>query len=287
MSNDTHLLKQSQTTIGHLRITVHIGKLLSLLCLLSGIFYLKLFFFGGAQTVPPVIHLPPELLATFPGNLTPEKSWADLLLVLGFLVGGGVIMSCDKYAEKIKIPEGVFIMSGIIVMVVGLIVLIFMTGSLHESGDKNGQPSQVEELVRAARHGDYDAVAQILTAKGLQSRPAGELLLTEIALRNGRKLPREQYERALNHLPLLELSDDPLAEGQLAYALEYHLHGKAVSATAQSYLEQTGATRMHNLAIAVPWLFVAIGLFVAVQFLRSRIHTLRRYLGDNGRSLPR
>lgn len=45
MSNDTHLLKQSQTTIGHLRITAHIGKLLSLFCLLSGIFYLKLFFF--------------------------------------------------------------------------------------------------------------------------------------------------------------------------------------------------------------------------------------------------
>lgn len=54
MSNDTYLLKQSQTTIGHLRITAHIGKLLSLFCLLAGIFYLKLFFL----VVRKPFHLP-------------------------------------------------------------------------------------------------------------------------------------------------------------------------------------------------------------------------------------
>lgn len=286
MSNDTHLLKQSQTTIGHLRITAHIGKLLSLFCLLSGIFYLKLFFFGGAQTVPPAIHLPPELLAAFPGNLTPEKSWANFLLVSGLMVGGTVMMAWGTHVRE-GASKDLLIVGGGLTMFMGMLLLAFFAKTGAIEADTENSLSPVQELRTVAKNGNYDAVAQILTAKGLQSRPAGELLLTEIALRNGRKLPREQYERALNHLPLLELSDDPLAEGQLAYALEYHLHGKAVSATAQSYLEQTGATRMHNLAIAVPWLFVAIGLFVATHFLRSRIHTLRRYLGDNGRSLPR
>lgn len=183
--------------------------------------------------------------------------------------------------------KDLLIVGGGLTMFMGMLLLAFFAKTGAIEADTENSLSPVQELRTVAKNGNYDAVAQILTAKGLQSRPAGELLLTEIALRSGRKLPREQYERALNHLPLLELSDDPLAEGQLAYALEYHLHGKAVSATAQSYLEQTGATRMHNLAIAVPWLFVAIGLFVATRFLRSRIHTLRRYLGDSGRSLPR
>jgi hypothetical protein len=135
-----------------------------------------------------------------------------------------------------------------------------LTHFYDEHADRPGSPMQ--QFVRAVHDEKYGEVVKILRDENLSQTPAGEFLLTELAMRSGQDVPDKQVVRALQNLHGIDLIAEKNID-QVAYALEYRLYGEAVSAEAQQYVKTKQQWQRYSLLLGIfSLMMTAVGIWV-------------------------
>lgn len=150
-----------------------------------------------------------------------------------------------------------------------------LTHFYGEHADSSGSPMQ--QFVRAVHDEKYEDVAKILRDENLSQTPAGEFLLTELAMRSGQDVPEKQVARALQNLHGIDLIAEKNVD-QVAYALEYRLYGEAVSAEAKQYEKTMQQWQRYSLLLGIfSFMMTAAGMW-ALHYLRQRRLNLDAYM---------
>lgn len=150
-----------------------------------------------------------------------------------------------------------------------------LTHFYGEHADRSGSPMQ--QFVRAVHDEKYEDVAKILRDENLSQTPAGEFLLTELAMRSGQEVPDKQVARALQNLHGIDLIAEKNVD-QVAYALEYRLYGEAVSAEAKQYEKTMQQWQRYSLLLGIfSLMMTAVGMW-ALHYLRQRRLRLDAYM---------
>lgn len=150
-----------------------------------------------------------------------------------------------------------------------------LTHFYGEHADRSGSPMQ--QFVRAVHDEKYEDVAKILRDENLSQTPAGEFLLTELAMRSGQDVPEKQVARALQNLHGIDLIAEKNVD-QVAYALEYRLYGEAVSAEAKQYEKTMQQWQRYSLLLGIfSFMMTAAGMW-ALHYLRQRRLNLDAYM---------
>ena len=150
-----------------------------------------------------------------------------------------------------------------------------LTHFYGEHADSSGSPMQ--QFVRAVHDEKYGDVAKILRDENLSQTPAGEFLLTELAMRSGQEVPDKQVARALQNLHRIDLIAEKNVD-QVAYALEYRLYGEAVSAEAKQYEKTMQQWQRYSLLLGIfSFMMTAAGMW-ALHYLRQRRLNLDAYM---------
>ena len=150
-----------------------------------------------------------------------------------------------------------------------------LTHFYGEHADSSGSPMQ--QFVRAVHDEKYEDVAKILRDENLSQTPAGEFLLTELAMRSGQEVPDKQVARALQNLHRIDLIAEKNVD-QVAYALEYRLYGEAVSAEAKQYEKTMQQWQRYSLLLGIfSFMMTAAGMW-ALHYLRQRRLNLDAYM---------
>ena len=144
-----------------------------------------------------------------------------------------------------------------------------------EHADRSGSPMQ--QFVRAVHDEKYEDVAKILRDENLSQTPAGEFLLTELAMRSGQDVPEKQVARALQNLHGIDLIAEKNVD-QVAYALEYRLYGEAVSAEAKQYEKTMQQWQRYSLLLGIFSLMMTAAGMWALHYLRQRRLRLDAYM---------
>ena len=135
----------------------------------------------------------------------------------------------------------------------------------------------MQQFVRAVHDEKYEDVAKILRDENLSQTPAGEFLLTELAMRSGQDVPEKQVARALQNLHGIDLIAEKNVD-QVAYALEYRLYGEAVSAEAKQYEKTMQQWQRYSLLLGIFGLMMtAFGIW-ALHYLRQQQIKLDAYM---------
>lgn len=236
----------------------------------------------------PVVYVPPELVGHFSGTaiLVPSFTVYAFLfylftcLSLAIFIGGmtRLVWLTREYNEIVNGEAFVTLIS----CCFGLVVFQYFARISRDAdpflGTKN--VSEAQAFVNAAYDGEHEKIRALLAEKGLVTTPAAELLLTEIALHNGEELPHARYEQALvtRHLAVKPGSPE---DARLGYALEYRLHGKAVSQPAQDFLLRQEAARKTALKRTASTFTIMVLAGCAMFFFRRRIRVLDGYRGND------
>lgn len=150
-----------------------------------------------------------------------------------------------------------------------------LTHFYGEHADSSGSPMQ--QFVRAVHDEKYGEVVKILRDENLSQTPAGEFLLTELAMRSGQEVPDKQVARALQNLHGIDLIAEKNVD-QVAYALEYRLYGEAVSAEAKQYEKTMQQWQRYSLLLGIfSLMMTAVGMW-ALHYLRQRRLRLDAYM---------
>ena len=150
-----------------------------------------------------------------------------------------------------------------------------LTHFYGEHADRSGSPMQ--QFVRAVHDEKYEDVAKILRDENLSQTPAGEFLLTELAMRSGQDVPEKQVARALQNLHGIDLIAEKNVD-QVAYALEYRLYGEAVSAEAKQYEKTMQQWQRYSLLLGIFSLMMTAAGMWALHYLRQRRLRLDAYM---------
>ena len=214
------------------------------------------------------IYIPPDLLANFFETASADTNKSHTLLlqavfnaIMIFLLLGFGYKFC-QWLKKLGIDNKIENLSLIISLSIIWVGMFYL-----QDYQTIWQPDRTESIrtfINAAEKGDYGMTMQLLTMHKLQDTPSGALLLTQIAMRNDISLPAGRYEQARKDL-LLAVPAGSFAEGQLAYVLEYHLHGKAVSEPAKNYLRVVEAEGAKIIRLA--WYSVLLSLVTVAVFV--------------------
>ena len=236
----------------------------------------------------PVVYVPPELVGHFSGTaiLIPSFTvysflfWLFMFLSFAILIGGiaWAAWSVREYGED-------FLGEAFMIILLCCFGITFFQWFARISryadpflGTKN--VSEAQAFVNAAHGGEHEKIRALLAEKGLATTPAAELLFTEIALHNGEMLPHARYEQALTTRHLAVKPGSP-EDARLDYALEYRLHGKAVSQPAQDFLLRQEAVRKTALKRAVSTFTIMVLAGCGMFFFRRRIRVLDGYRGND------
>lgn len=236
----------------------------------------------------PVVYVPPELVGYFSGTaiLVPSFTvyaflfWLFMFLSLAIFIGGmtRLVWLTREYNEIVNGEAFVTLIS----CCLGLVVFQYFARISRNAdpflGTKN--VSEAQAFVNAAYDGEHEKIRALLAEKGLATTPAAELLFTEIALHNGEVLPHARYEQALatRHLAVKPGSPE---DARLGYALEYRLHGKAVSQPAQDFLLRQEAARKTALKRTASTFTIMVLAGCGMFFFRRRIRVLDGYRGND------
>lgn len=150
-----------------------------------------------------------------------------------------------------------------------------LTHFYGEHADRSGSPMQ--QFVRAVHDEKYEDVAKILRDENLSQTPAGEFLLTELAMRSGQDVPEKQVARALQNLHGIDLIAEKNVD-QVAYALEYRLYGEAVSAEAKQYEKTMQQWQRYSLLLGMFSLMMTAAGMWGLHYLRQRRLNLDAYM---------
>lgn len=214
------------------------------------------------------IYIPPDLLANFFETISADTNKGYTLLLQAvfnalmiFLLLGFGYKIC-QWLKKLGVDNKIENLSLIISLNIVWVGMFYL-----QDYQTIWQPDRTESIrtfINAAESGDYAKTVQLLTMHKRQDTPSGALLLTQIAMRNSMDLPAERYEQARKDL-LLAVPAGSFAEGQLAYVLEHHLHGKAVSEPAKNYLRVVEAEGAKTIRFA--WYSVLLSLVTVAVFV--------------------
>lgn len=150
-----------------------------------------------------------------------------------------------------------------------------LTHFYGEHADSSGAPMQ--QFVQAVHDEKYEDVAKILRDENLSQTPAGEFLLTELAMRSGQDVPEKQVARALQNLHGIDLIAEKNVD-QVAYALEYRLYGEAVSAEAKQYEKTMQQWQRYSLLLGIFSLMMTAAGMWGLHYLRQRRLNLDAYM---------
>lgn len=150
-----------------------------------------------------------------------------------------------------------------------------LTHFYDEHADHPGSPMQ--QFVRAVHDEKYGEVVKILRDENLSQTPAGEFLLTELAMRSGQEVPDKQVARALQNLHGIDLIAEKNID-QVAYALEYRLYGEAVSAEAKQYEKTMQQWQRYSLLLGIFSLMMTAAGMWGLHYLRQRRLNLDAYM---------
>ena len=284
----TPFQQRLDSTVRHLRSVWRVNVVIVVVTALFAV--AQLLFAGNLDTDGslPVVYVPPELVGHFSGTaiLVPSFTVYAFLfylftcLSLAIFIGGmtRLVWLTREYNEIVNGEAFVTLIS----CCFGLVVFQYFARISRDAdpflGTKN--VSEAQAFVNAAYDGEHEKIRALLAEKGLATTPAAELLLTEIALHNGEELPHARYEQALvtRHLAVKPGSPE---DARLDYALEYRLHGKAVSQPAQDFLLQQEAARKTALKRAAGVFAVMVLAGCVMFFFRRRIRVLDGYRGND------
>ena len=284
----TPFQQRLDSTVRHLRSVWRVNVVIVVVTALFAV--AQLLFAGNLDTDGslPVVYVPPELVGHFSGTaiLVPSFTVYAFLfylftcLSLASFIGGmtRLVWLTREYNEIVNGEAFVTLIS----CCFGLVVFQYFARISRDAdpflGTKN--VSEAQAFVNAAYDGEHEKIRALLAEKGLATTPAAELLLTEIALHNGEELPHARYEQALvtRHLAVKPGSPE---DARLDYALEYRLHGKAVSQPAQDFLLQQEAARKTALKRAAGVFAVMVLAGCVMFFFRRRIRVLDGYRGND------
>lgn len=284
----TPFQQRLDSTVRHLRSVWRVNVVIVVVTALFAV--AQLLFAGNLDTDGslPVVYVPPELVGHFSGTaiLVPYFTVYAFLfylftcLSLAIFIGGmtRLVWLTREYNEIVNGEAFVTLIS----CCFGLVVFQYFARISRNAdpflGTKN--VSEAQAFVNAAYDGEHEKIRALLAEKGLATTPAAELLLTEIALHNGEELPHARYEQALVTRHLAVKPDSP-EDARLSYALEYRLHGKAVSQPAQDFLLQQEAARKTALKRAAGVFAVMVLAGCVMFFFRRRIRVLDGYRGND------
>ena len=284
----TPFQQRLDSTVRHLRSVWRVNVVIVVVTALFAV--AQLLFAGNLDTDGslPVVYVPPELVGHFSGTaiLVPSFTVYAFLfylftcLSLAIFIGGmtRLVWLTREYNEIVNGEAFVTLIS----CCFGLVVFQYFARISRDAdpflGTKN--VSEAQAFVNAAYDGEHEKIRALLAEKGLATTPAAELLLTEIALHNGEELPHARYEQALvtRHLAVKPGSPE---DARLDYALEYRLHGKAVSQPAQDFLLQQEAARKTALKRAAGVFAVMVLAGCVMFFFHRRIRVLDGYRGND------
>ena len=230
------------------------------------------FWDGGllnkTNTNKAAIYIPPDLLANFFETISADTNKGYTLLlqavfnaIMIFLLLGFGYKFC-QWLKKLGIDKKIENLSLIISLSIIWVGMFYLQD--YQTIWKPDRTESIRTFINAAENGDYGKTMQLLTMHKLQDTPSGALLLTQIAMRNDISLPKERYEQARKDL-LLAIPSGSFAEGQLAYVLEHHLHGKPVSEPAKNYLRVVEAEGAKTIRFA--WYYILLSLVTMAVFV--------------------
>lgn len=223
------------------------------------------------------IYIPPDLLANFFETASADTNKSHTLLlqavfnaIMIFLLLGFGYKFC-QWLKKLGIDKKIENLSLIISLSIIWVGMFYLQD--YQTIWKPDRTESIRTFINAAENGDYGKTMQLLTMHKRQDTPSGALLLTQIAMRNDISLPKERYEQARKDL-LLAIPSGSFAEGQLAYVLEHHLHGKAVSEPAKNYLRVVEAEGAKTIRFA--WYYILLSLVTMAVFVFCDKHIFAR-----------
>lgn len=273
MNDTNHLLpaknNHSSKNQKYWRFAARISMTVAIVSMMIAVFF---FWDGGllnkTNTNKAAIYIPPDLLANFFETASADTNKSHTLLlqavfnaIMIFLLLGFGYKFC-QWLKKLGIDKKIENLSLIISLSIIWVGMFYL-----QDYQTIWQPDRTESIrtfINTAENGDYGKTMQLLAMHKLQDTPSGALLLTQIAMRNDISLPKERYEQARKDL-LLAIPSGSFAEGQLAYVLEHHLHGKPVSEPAKNYLRVVEAEGAKIIRLA--WYSVLLSLVTVAVFV--------------------
>lgn len=282
MNDTNHLLPTKNNHNGkgqkYWRFAARISMTVAIISIIIAVFcFLNGGLLNKINSNKAAIYIPPDLLANFfeTASADTNKSHALLLqaifnAIMIFLLLGFGYKFC-QWLKKLGIDKKIENLSLIISLSIIWVGMFYL-----QDYQTIWQPDRTESIrtfINAAENGDYGKTMQLLTMHKLQDTPSGALLLTQIAMRNDISLPKERYEQARKDL-LLAIPSGSFAEGQLAYVLEHHLHGKPVSEPAKNYLRVVEAEGAKTIRFA--WYYILLSLVTMAVFAFCDKHIFAR-----------
>lgn len=273
MNDTNHLLpaknNHSSKNQKYWRFAARISMTVAIVSMMIAVFC---FWDGGplnkTNTNKAAIYIPPDLLANFFETISADTNKGYTLLlqavfnaIMIFLLLGFGYKIC-QWLKKLGIDNEIENLSLIISLTIIWVGMFYLQD--YQTIWKPDRTESIRTFINAAESGDYGKTTQLLTMHKRQDTPSGALLLTQIAMRNDISLPAGRYEQARKDL-LLAVPAGSFAEGQLAYVLEYHLHGKAVSEPAKNYLRVVEAEGAKIIRLA--WYSVLLSLVTVAVFV--------------------
>lgn len=273
MNDTNHLLpaknNHSSKNQKYWRFAARISMTVAIVSMMIAVFF---FWDGGllnkTNTNKAAIYIPPDLLANFFETASADTNKSHTLLlqavfnaIMIFLLLGFGYKFC-QWLKKLGIDKKIENLSLIISLSIIWVGMFYL-----QDYQTIWQPDRTESIrtfINTAENGDYGKTMQLLAMHKLQDTPSGALLLTQIAMRNDISLPKERCEQARKDL-LLAIPSGSFAEGQLAYVLEHHLHGKPVSEPAKNYLRVVEAEGAKIIRLA--WYSVLLSLVTVAVFV--------------------
>jgi hypothetical protein len=256
-----------------------------LIAIMGGIFSILLFvqaWWRGPQTLLTDIYIPMKLVASFSpsmpqniivdGNLSINMNFAFLCFSIFTATLILAVMEASRMCEVIKLSPIQMTLSVMFVIIIVTAMLYSASSVAFRLSSHSFQKPMpmAENFIAAARNGDQVKTAQMLSEKNLLGTLEADILFIEFGLYKGIPMPRERYEHALENLHLVA-APGTREEGQLAYALDYQLHGKAVSRQAQQYFDAARTDRRVWLITALVCLFMMGFLFAGAIVWRKRL----------------
>ena len=248
-----------------------VSTMIAIFCFLNGGLLNKI------NTNKAAIYIPTDLLANFFETASADTNKSHTLLlqavfnaIMIFLLLGFGYKIC-RWLKKLGIDKKIENLSLIISLSIIWVGMFYLQD--YQTLWQPDRTASIRTFINAAENGDYGKTMQLLSMHKLQDTPSGALLLTQIAMRNDISLPKERYEQARKDL-LLAVPAGSFAEGQLAYVLEHHLHGKAVSEPAKNYLRLVEAEGAKTIRLA--WYSVLLSLVTVAVFVFCDKHIVAR-----------